>query len=121
MSRLFHPDDGRDGAREPLPVGAFAFEVLATRAGQVVELRAPPEVARLPLRGDPALLLELVQRGVERSVADLQRVIGDLPEALADRPAVHRLERQNLQDQEVERSLDEIWRLAHVFVLGYRD
>ena len=59
------------------------------------------------------MLFELVERGVERALADLQDVARHLPDALRDRPAVHRLERDDLQDQQVQRALHEIGRFAH--------
>ena len=71
--------------------------------------------------GDPALVLELVQRGVERSVAHLQDVTGYLLEALPDGPAVERLEGEDFENQQVERALDEIGWPAHGASLGYRE
>src|SRR5262245_44625373 len=120
MSHLFQPDDRGDGRRETPPVRALAIELLPTGPGQLVELCPPPQVAGFPLRRDPALLLELVQRRIERSVADLQRVAGDLAEPLADRPAMHRPEREDLQDQKVQRALNEVGWFAHD-ALGYRE
>ena len=107
-------DERRDGGRQPLPVGGFAFELAAARAGQRVELRSPIVLALLPLGGDPAVLLELVQRRIERAVADLQHVVRDLPQALADGKAVQRFEREDLQNQQVESALDEIGGFAHL-------
>ena len=65
---------------------------------------------------DPAFLFELVERGIQRSVAHLQHVLGNLLEALPNRPRVERFEREDLEDQKVERALQEVGRLTH----GYR-
>jgi hypothetical protein len=54
-----------------------------------------------------------VKGGIQRAIADLELLFRNLPQALADRPAVHRLEREDLQDQEIESALDEVGRLAH--------
>ena len=53
---------------------------------QGVDLRAALVLGGPPLGADPALLLQLVQGGIERAVAHLQRVLGHLSQALADGP-----------------------------------
>jgi hypothetical protein len=40
-----------------------------------------------PLGGDPALLFQAVERGVKRTLIDLQHLFGDLADALSDGPA----------------------------------
>src|SRR6266536_5064771 len=92
--------------------------MLVAETSERVELRAASEVGFLPFGGDEALLFQLVQGRVEGAVADLQRFGGHLFQALADGPAVHRLEGEHLQQQEVEGALDEIGRLAHGSVLS---
>ena len=47
------------------------------------------------------------------SVAELRQRLWGCADALADRPAVHGFERDDLQDEEVQRALNEIRRLAH--------
>ena len=111
----------RDRRRQAIPVRGFLFEVAPSRASERVELGAAIVLARLPLRGDPALVLELVQRGVELSVAHLQDVTGYLLEALPDGPAVERLEGEDFENQQVQRALDEIGWPAHGASLGYRE
>jgi hypothetical protein len=54
-----------------------------------------------------------VQRRIERALADPQLLARHLANALRNRPAVQRFERDDAQDQEVECALDEIGRLAH--------
>src|SRR5689334_25396302 len=85
---------------------------------QRIELGAPVVLARLPLAGDPSLLLELVERGIERPVAHLEHVGGQVLEALADRPSVRGLERDDLEDEEIECALDEVLRPAHARLLS---
>src|SRR5262249_17861520 len=109
-----------DGRGEAIPVGGLFFKLLAAEPRQRIELGSAVILARLPLSLYPPLLLKLLQGWVKRSVADLQQVAGDLFQALPDRPAVERLKRQDLQDQEVQGSLDQICRFAHVILLGYR-
>jgi hypothetical protein len=60
-----------------------------------------------------------VERRVERPVAHLQYVARDLLQSLRDRPRVERLERNDLQQQQVERALHQVGRLAHVDFLPF--
>src|SRR5205814_414739 len=111
-------DDARDGGRQELPVRRLGFELLPARTGERVELRPPVVLRLLPLRGDPAFLLELVERGVEGAFADLKHLARDGLQATTDRPAVERLERENLENQQVEGALNEVAGLAHIGILG---
>jgi hypothetical protein len=45
----------------------------------------------------------------------LQHFFGDLLNAFGDRPAMLRLKGEGVEDQQVERSMDEIGRFAHGF------
>jgi hypothetical protein len=82
--------------------------------GFVVELGAAARLGNLPLRGDPPLLPELVQRGVEGTFAHLQHVAGHLFQTLSNCPAVEGLERNDFQEQQVQGALDQVWRCAHL-------
>src|SRR5215510_1330955 len=95
----------RDGGAEFPPGVGFRLELGAAFRGELVVLRTPVVVGRAPARLDPAAPLEPVERRVERSLLDLQRGAGDLMEPLGDRPAVLRLERDRLENEEVEGAL----------------
>ena len=94
-------------------MGGLLFEGTPSVTGERVVLRAAVVFAVAPLRLDPPLLLQLVQGGVERPLAHLQDVIRHLGNALRDSPAMRRLKRNDLQNQEVERALHEIGWFAH--------
>src|ERR1043166_6236076 len=81
-------------------------------ARQSVELGPPAKLACFPFRRNPTSQLQLVQRGVERSVADLERFPGHLFQPLANCPTMHWGQRQNLQDQKIQRPLHEIRRFT---------
>lgn len=84
-----------------------------SRPRQRIEFGAAIVFRVSPLGGDQAVVLELVERGVERAVADLESVGRDFAKTVADRPPVHRLQREHLEDEHVEGALNEIVRLAH--------
>src|SRR4051812_42792476 len=91
---------------QPVPVRALALQLAPARAGQVVELGVASRLARLPLGLEPAAGFEPVQRGIERPLLDLQDVLRHLLEPLRDGVAVKRTERNDLQDEQVECSLE---------------
>ena len=89
---------------EAVPAGGFFFKLRAANAREGVELGAAIVLAGLPFRGDPAFLFEFVERRIERAVADLQHVTGDLG-AQAYGVAVHGLEGEDFDEEQVEGAL----------------
>ena len=76
--------------------------------GELVVLRPPAELGDRPLRFNPALVFEPMEGGIERTLVDLQHVLGDLLDPFGDRPAVQRLGLQRPQDQQVERAGEQV-------------
>lgn len=74
-----------------------------------------------PLGLDPTFLLKLVQRRIKGPFTYLQHVTGHLSQPSIDSPPMQRLKRQDLQQQQIERSLNKIGRFAHNASLGYRE
>src|SRR4249920_2838863 len=103
------------GSGECAPRAGLRLELLATAARQRIELGFPVVLRGAPLGLDRALALEAMQRRIERSLLHAQRILRDLLDAIGDGPAVLRLERERLEDQEIERSLRQIdlRRLGH--------
>src|SRR5277367_74660 len=112
-SGLLESYDMGDRGREAAPVGGLFFQMLAAKSCERVELCAAVVFAGLPLGGDPAFLLEFVQGRVERAVADLENVAGDLFQAKADGPAVHGLQGEDFQEKQIQSALNEVGRFAH--------
>src|SRR5262249_8923282 len=88
-------------------------ELALALARQRIHLRGASELGVLPLRRDPSLILETVQRGIERSLAHREHVVREQLDALRDRPSVQRLTRERLQDQEIERALQKVGWFRH--------
>ena len=86
----------------------LGLKLFSARFRQRVELRLSPGFAVFPLRIEPAAIFQPVQCGVERTLMDLEKILGDLLEALRDAVAVPRAERKNLQDEEVQSPLEEL-------------
>lgn len=107
-SGLLQTDDVRDRGRETFPIGGFLLQAPPTGTSERVELGAASEFARLPLGRDPTFLFELVQRRIERSIADLKNIARDLIQTLAHGPPVKRLQGEDFEKQEVQGALHEI-------------
>src|SRR5467141_1350115 len=71
-------DDERDGGRQSLPLRALRLQRFPAGPREGVELCAAVVLALAPLGFDPPLLLELVQRRVQRALPHAQLVVGHL-------------------------------------------
>jgi hypothetical protein len=98
----------RDRGGEPFPQRGFLLELFLPGLCKGVVLRAAVLLGHAPLRLDPPLIFEALQRRVERPLLDQQDVARQLTDTARDRPAVQRFEGQRLEDQQVERALDEV-------------
>src|SRR5262249_53943174 len=89
------------------PTPGFSRELLAARGGDRVKPRAAIVVRRPPRALDPAARLESLQRRIERSMIDEQRVARPLLDDPRDTLAVMGAQREDAQNQKIERSLHE--------------
>jgi hypothetical protein len=104
VHRLRQLHDAANRGGHALPRARLGGQLPAPGSGELVILRPPAKLGHRPLGGDPALMLEAMEGGVERPLVDLQDVSGDLLDALRDRPAMKRLGLKRSQDQQVERA-----------------
>src|SRR5215471_14159940 len=105
LRRAQHAGDRRGQA---IPVRALLVELRATETRERIEARVAAGVGRRPRRAKPAALLETMQRRVERSLLYLHDVAGHLLQPPRDGVAVDRTERDDFQDQHVERALQDV-------------
>src|SRR6185436_5036017 len=96
------------GGGEALPVFILDRELALSLRRELVEFGAAIVFGNSPARADPSLLLDPVQRRIERSLLDPQRVAGCLLDAQADAVAVQRPAFEHTQDQHVERALQHV-------------
>ena len=80
----------------------------STLARQRVVPPAAIVLGDFPFGSNQALAFEPVERGIERALTQLQHALGPLLDAFGHAPPVHRLELQRLENQHVERALEEI-------------
>src|SRR5258705_12739585 len=67
----------RDSIRQPFPVARFLGELLSTALRQLIKLCLAVVLRVAPLGSDQALLLETVQRWIQRSLIDLEHRPGN--------------------------------------------
>src|SRR5215831_4924275 len=96
ISACFQDAANRGGLSGPL--GCLAFELCAAARSERVVLCAPVIFGGLPHGLDPAGPFESAEGGEERSGIDFENVAADLLDALGDAVAMHRLERERLQN-----------------------
>jgi len=93
---------------ESVPGRGLGAELRATLGRQLVELGFAVVLAAAPLALDPAALLEAVQGGVERAFTYGENVICELLDPSGDGVSVRGSPRERLEDEEVERALQEV-------------
>lgn len=97
-----------DGAGEVPPACDFGGQCAGAGRGQLIVLRLAVVLRGAPIAPDQPPFLEAVQGGIERSLPDLQRVTRELLNALAYSPPVQGGERERLENEEVERPLQDV-------------
>src|SRR5262245_52364276 len=102
------PEDAVDGADDVVPAAGLRGELPASARREAIEAGAPVVVGGAPVRRDPAAILEPVERRVERSVLDLEHLVRPERDGVRDRVAVGRSEHERAQDQQIERSLQQL-------------
>src|SRR5688500_19224041 len=112
-------EDLADGGGVARPRHRPRAEVPAAECRELVVLRLPVVLREPPLGLDPAAFLEAVERRVERPLVDAEQGVGDLADPARDGVAVARPPRKGLQNQHVERALEEIEIFGGVFGHGF--
>src|SRR5262245_31486824 len=97
-----------DRFRELRPARAFHSQVLFPCGGQAIDLDPLIVLGDLPLRADPFLPLQPVQRRIERTGVYLQRLVGIGSDSLTDAVAMLWPPLQRLQDEHVQRPLQQL-------------
>ena len=94
-------------AASAAPPARLARQLRAAGPGEGVEPRLAVVGRDAPLRGDPALGFEPLQRGVERAVVHQQLVARRLLDRARDALAVLGPENEGAEDEDVERALQQ--------------
>src|SRR5438067_1287564 len=114
---LQQPRDGGGAAR---PLGGLDRQLLSAGARQRIEPRAPRVLGLPPFAVHPAGAFQPLQRHQQRAGIHLEHAAGHLLDAARDAEAVHWLEAERLQNEHVERALDDVRRLVHgASVVGF--
>src|SRR6185312_3948842 len=94
--------DFSDGGCHCFPTLRFQIQLLSARGGQPVKAGASPQFGGRPASGNEAFVLQTMQCGIERTLIHLEYVLGDLLNALGNRPPMEGIVLQGPEDQQVE-------------------
>src|SRR5439155_14047709 len=94
-----------DRGGKAFPIGGLFDELLATHRSQLVEFRLAVVLRGAPFRTDPSLLLQTIERRVQRALLYLQNVSRHLPDEHRDAEPVHWTQLKRLEDEHVQRAL----------------
>src|SRR5690606_21119269 len=101
-----------------LPVHRLFSKTPFSRARQPIELRSTVVLRDSPLGSEQPPVLQTMQRGVQRALLDLQRATGNLFNPQQHAIAVQLPERNGLQDQDIQRSRQQLGGSNHGVLLA---
>src|SRR5215471_2550337 len=84
------------------PMPFLGSQLAPSRAGQTVEPGLPVVIGSTPLALYPTPFLDSIERRIQCAFFNLEHIFGQLLDALPYAVAMHRPERQRLQDQHIE-------------------
>src|SRR6266576_186428 len=87
-------EDLRHCGGEGAPSAFLKFLLVSPKPSQFIILGAAIFLRYSPARGDPALALQTMERGIQRALLHKQNFSGNLVDALRNRPAVLGLQRR---------------------------
>src|SRR5262245_40035672 len=91
-----------------LPAFLLDFQPATSVGGDRVDPRLAIVLGRLHLRAHVAVHFQAMQRGIERTLAGVQSLLRHLADALRNAPSVIGSEREDSQNQQVQRSLKQV-------------
>ena len=97
-----------DGAGVFGPDGGLRAELFPALRGELVVLGFAIVLGKPPFGLEQSAFLHAVERGVERALLDLESLVGGLADPRRDGVAVARTPGEGLEDEEVERALEEV-------------
>src|SRR5947207_5610040 len=97
----------------PLPRVRIGLQLQSAGGGEPVEAGALPLVGEPPLAVHQPALLEAVQGDIEGAVGDVERAGRRVADDAGDAVPVPRAPRDRLENEDVERALEEVERGGH--------
>src|SRR5579863_3676570 len=107
-SSLCALENERNRRGQTRPAFRFVFEVGPAGGSEPIEFRLPAGLRLCPVRGEQLLVFQPMQRGVERTLLDLESFTRDLLDLLGDGVPVDRPVRNDPENQKIERALREL-------------
>src|SRR5215467_8370976 len=101
------PEGQADGDRDARPVGGLFLKLSSAGAGERVVFRAALRGSFAPVGLEPSRLLHSVERREERAWSHFEGALGDLLDPSGNPHAMERAKGERLEDEKVERALEE--------------
>jgi len=105
--------DSSDALCHAVPLFGFAFRPALSGRGKPVILRLPIVFRLAPFASDPALVFQAIRRRIQRALLNLQTIFRNLLDAQQNAVAVQWAEGNGLEDQHVERTLQNVQLVVH--------
>ena len=97
-----------DGGDDTCPLPLLRCQLAAAGRSERVGLHAPAFLVRAPFPGNPAVLLQSVERGEEGARLHVEGAAGQLADPIGHADAVQRLQFERAQDQQIERAAEQV-------------
>src|SRR5689334_24179163 len=104
---VFRPENAPDGPGERAPLAALFEQLFAALGSERVKPRLAIVRRDAPLRRNPALRLQPLQRRIQRAVLDQQHVFGLFLDNARDALPMLWAKHQRAQNQQIEGALQE--------------
>ncbi len=105
--------DSSNDVGHAVPVFGFRKQPALPCSGEPVIFGFAVVFRLAPFTGDPALMFQTIERGVQRALLDFQAIFGNLLDAQQNAVAVQGPKGNGLQDQHVQRALQNVQLLVH--------
>src|SRR5436190_5414775 len=109
-----------DGGDDAVPAVRLLGQLAAAGRREAVVACLAVVLGGAPEGGNPAAILEPVKRGRQRAVLDLEHVVRPMFDRVRDGVPVRRAEHQRLEDQQVERALEQFALNWLISAFGHR-
>src|ERR1700686_1163113 len=106
-------ENSRDDLRHAVPVFGFCLQPALPGGGQTIVSSFAVVLRRAPFACDPTLMLQTIERRVERALLNLEALLGHLLDAQQDAIAMQRAEGNGFEDQHIESALQKVELFLH--------
>src|SRR5262249_13125816 len=113
-----HSQDQADSFSQSLPAGGFGLELFPALSSQAIELSLSAGLGLVPVSSEESAVFQPVQGGIERALWNLHYIARNLLKPLRYRIPMHRSQRDDFQNQQIQSALRQIVLFRHPLPLS---